>query len=149
MAPCFFKVNRPNFDLSVAVPGSPPYDLIYESIGSSEVNVSWSPPLLANGIILFYNVDYWNATHALNNTTTAPFTVLSNLRKYTRYRVSVQAATRVGMGNHSSEILNITTLEDGECLFKKRGICVLCIINFFLSSVERFVKACSIKLVAA
>ncbi|KAI7802135.1 putative phosphatidylinositol phosphatase PTPRQ-like [Triplophysa rosa] len=94
------------------VPGSPPSDLIYESIGSSEVNVSWSPPLLANGIILFYNVDYWNATHALNKTTPVPFAVLSHLRKYTRYRVSVQAATRVGMGNHSSEILNITTLED-------------------------------------
>ncbi|KAA0715211.1 Phosphatidylinositol phosphatase PTPRQ [Triplophysa tibetana] len=94
------------------VPGSPPSDLIYESIGSSEVNVSWSPPLLANGIILFYNVDYWNATHALNKTTSVPFAVLSNLRKYTRYRISVQAATRVGMGNHSSEILNITTLED-------------------------------------
>ncbi|XP_055030835.2 phosphatidylinositol phosphatase PTPRQ [Misgurnus anguillicaudatus] len=94
------------------VPGSPPYDLIYESIGSSEVNVSWSPPLLANGIILFYNVDYWNATHSLNQTTNVPFAVLSNLRKYTRYRVSVQAATWVGMGNQTSEILNITTLED-------------------------------------
>ncbi|XP_051512787.1 phosphatidylinositol phosphatase PTPRQ-like [Myxocyprinus asiaticus] len=94
------------------VPGSPPYDLTYESIGSSEVNVSWSPPLLANGIILFYNVEYWNATHSLNQTTHAPFAVLSNLRKYARYRVSVQAATRVGVGNHTSEILNITTLED-------------------------------------
>ncbi|XP_051579937.1 LOW QUALITY PROTEIN: phosphatidylinositol phosphatase PTPRQ [Myxocyprinus asiaticus] len=94
------------------VPGSPPYDLTYESIKSSEVNVSWSPPLLANGIILFYNVEYWNATHSLNQTTHAPFAVLSNLRKYARYRVSVQAATRVGTGNHTSEILNITTLED-------------------------------------
>ncbi|XP_050991467.1 phosphatidylinositol phosphatase PTPRQ [Labeo rohita] len=94
------------------VPGSPPYDLTYENIGSSEVNVSWSPPLLANGIILFYNVEYWNATHSLNQTTHVPYVILSNLRKYARYRVSVQAATQVGMGNHTSEILNITTLED-------------------------------------
>uniref|UniRef100_A0A673G0M3 Protein tyrosine phosphatase receptor type Q n=1 Tax=Sinocyclocheilus rhinocerous TaxID=307959 RepID=A0A673G0M3_9TELE len=90
----------------------PPSDLTYEDIGSSEVNVSWSPPLLANGIILFYNVEYWNATHSLNQTTHVPYVTLSNLRKYARYRISVQAATQVGMGNHTSEILNITTLED-------------------------------------
>ncbi|XP_073786318.1 phosphatidylinositol phosphatase PTPRQ isoform X2 [Danio rerio] len=94
------------------VPGSPPYDLSYESIGSSSVNVSWSPPLLANGVILFYNVEYWNATQSLNQTTHMPYIVLSNLRKYAHYRISVQAATQVGMGNHTSEILNITTLED-------------------------------------
>uniref|UniRef100_A0A8C0YRV5 Protein tyrosine phosphatase receptor type Q n=1 Tax=Cyprinus carpio carpio TaxID=630221 RepID=A0A8C0YRV5_CYPCA len=94
------------------VPGSPPYELTYENIGSSEVNVSWSPPLLANGIILFYNVEYWNATHSLNQTTHVPYVILSNLRKYARYRISVQAATLVGLGNHTSEILNITTLED-------------------------------------
>ncbi|XP_039510303.1 phosphatidylinositol phosphatase PTPRQ [Pimephales promelas] len=94
------------------VPGSPPYDLTYESIGSSKVNVTWMPPLLANGIILFYNVEYWNATHSLNQTTHVPYVVLSNLRKYARYRISVQAATQVGLGNHTSEILNITTLED-------------------------------------
>ncbi|XP_058607826.1 phosphatidylinositol phosphatase PTPRQ isoform X2 [Onychostoma macrolepis] len=94
------------------VPGSPPYDLTHENIGSSEVNVSWSPPLLANGIILFYNVEYWNATHSLNQTTHVPYVILSDLRKYAHYRISVQAATQVGLGNHTSEILNITTLED-------------------------------------
>ncbi|XP_026142639.1 LOW QUALITY PROTEIN: phosphatidylinositol phosphatase PTPRQ [Carassius auratus] len=102
------------------VPGSPPYDLTYEYIGSSEVNVSWSPPLLANGIILIYNVEYWNATHSLNQTTQVPYVILSNLRKYARYRISVQAATLVGSGNHTSEILNITTLEDGQCSFPSK-----------------------------
>ncbi|XP_049339571.1 phosphatidylinositol phosphatase PTPRQ isoform X4 [Astyanax mexicanus] len=94
------------------VPGSPPYGLAYESISSSEVNVTWSPPVVPNGIILYYNVEYWNSTHTLNLTTHTPFTVLSNLRKYANYRLAVQAATQVGLGNHSSEILNITTLED-------------------------------------
>ncbi|TSL75304.1 Phosphatidylinositol phosphatase PTPRQ [Bagarius yarrelli] len=94
------------------VPGSPPYGLSYDSISSSEVNVSWSPPLVPNGVVLYYSVEYWNTTHTLNITTHTPFVLLSNLRKYARYRVSVQAATRVGLGNHSSEILNITTLED-------------------------------------
>lgn len=37
-----------------------------------------------------------------------------HLRKYAQYRIMVQAHTRVGPGNYSSEPLNITTLEDGE-----------------------------------
>ncbi|KAL7870971.1 hypothetical protein SRHO_G00084680 [Serrasalmus rhombeus] len=94
------------------VPGSPPFGLGYESISSSEVNVSWSAPVVPNGLILYYIVEYWNATHTLNVTTHSPFTLLTNLRKYAHYRLSVQAATRVGLGNHSSDILNITTLED-------------------------------------
>ncbi|XP_036441297.1 phosphatidylinositol phosphatase PTPRQ [Colossoma macropomum] len=94
------------------VPGSPSYGLAYESISSSEVNVSWSAPVVPNGLILYYIVEYWNTTHTLNVTTHFPFTLLTNLRKYAHYRLSVQAATRVGLGNHSSEILNITTLED-------------------------------------
>ncbi|XP_017320619.3 phosphatidylinositol phosphatase PTPRQ isoform X1 [Ictalurus punctatus] len=94
------------------VPGSPPYMLVYDSISSSEVNVSWSPPLVPNGVILYYTVEYWNTTHTLNISTHTPSVLLSNLRKYAHYRLSVQAATRVGLGNHSSEILNITTLED-------------------------------------
>ncbi|KAK3549019.1 hypothetical protein QTP70_025091, partial [Hemibagrus guttatus] len=97
------------------VPGSPPYGLAYDSISSSEVNVSWSPPLVPNGVILYYSVEYWNTTHTLNITTHTPSVLLFNLRKYARYRLSVQAGTRVGLGNHSSEMLNITTLEDGEC----------------------------------
>ncbi|KAL6478813.1 hypothetical protein MHYP_G00122460 [Metynnis hypsauchen] len=97
------------------VPGSPPYGLGYESISSSEVNVSWSAPVVPNGLILYYIVEYWNATHTLNITTHSPFTLLTNLRKYAHYRLSVLAATRVGLGNHSSDVLNITTLEDGEC----------------------------------
>ncbi|XP_042563353.1 phosphatidylinositol phosphatase PTPRQ [Clupea harengus] len=94
------------------VPGSPPYGLSYESLSPSEVNVSWAPPLQPNGLIVQYYVELWNATHTLNLSTHTPHLLLSSLRKYTRYGLSVQAATRVGTGNHSSEILNITTLED-------------------------------------
>lgn len=97
--------------------------------------MSWSPPLLANGIILFYNVEYWNATHSLNQTTHVPYVILSNLRKYAHYRISVQAATQVGLGNHTSEILNITTLEDGECLVLNKGT-LWCLIK--LISLLRF-----------
>ncbi|XP_026855233.2 phosphatidylinositol phosphatase PTPRQ [Electrophorus electricus] len=94
------------------VPGSAPYDLVYESISPSEVNVSWQPPAVPNGLIVYYSMEYWNATHTLNLSTQAPAALLSNLRKYALYRLSVQAATRVGVGNYTSDILNITTLED-------------------------------------
>ncbi|KAL2093754.1 hypothetical protein ACEWY4_011066 [Coilia grayii] len=94
------------------VPGSPPYELSYESLSPSEVNVSWAPPLQPNGLILRYHVELWNATHTLNLSTHTPHLLLTHLRKYARYRLSVQAATRMGTGNHSSDILNITTLED-------------------------------------
>ncbi|XP_063053937.1 phosphatidylinositol phosphatase PTPRQ [Engraulis encrasicolus] len=94
------------------VPGSPPYGLSYESLSPSEVNVSWAAPLHPNGLILQYHVELWNATHTLNLSTPEPHLLITHLRKYARYRLAVQAATRMGTGNHYSEILNITTLED-------------------------------------
>ncbi|XP_056138465.1 phosphatidylinositol phosphatase PTPRQ [Lampris incognitus] len=94
------------------VPGSPPYDLSYESISPSEVNVTWRPPLVPNGIITQYSLELWNSTHYLNLTSPTNFIHIAHLRKYALYRVMVQAHTRAGSGNYSSELLNITTLED-------------------------------------
>ncbi|XP_049930076.1 phosphatidylinositol phosphatase PTPRQ isoform X4 [Epinephelus moara] len=94
------------------VPGSPPYNVTYESVSPSEVNVTWEPPLMPNGIITHYSLELWNSTHYLNLTSLTNFIHVMHLRKYARYRVMVQAHTRVGPGNHSSEPLNITTLED-------------------------------------
>uniref|UniRef100_A0A8C7ISH4 Protein tyrosine phosphatase receptor type Q n=1 Tax=Oncorhynchus kisutch TaxID=8019 RepID=A0A8C7ISH4_ONCKI len=36
------------------VPGSPPYGLSYESVSPNEVNVTWEPPLVPNGVITHY-----------------------------------------------------------------------------------------------
>ncbi|XP_029991434.1 phosphatidylinositol phosphatase PTPRQ [Sphaeramia orbicularis] len=94
------------------VPGSPPYSLTYESISPSEVNVTWQPPLVPNGIITKYSVELWNSTHYLNLTSETNHILITHLRKYAHYRVKVQAHTRVGPGNYSSEPFNITTLED-------------------------------------
>uniref|UniRef100_A0A3B5N152 Protein tyrosine phosphatase receptor type Q n=1 Tax=Xiphophorus couchianus TaxID=32473 RepID=A0A3B5N152_9TELE len=94
------------------VPGSPPYGLSYESISPSEVNVSWYAPLQPNGVVTHYSLELWNATHHLNLTSPANSLHITHLRKYTQYRIVVQAHTRAGPGNYSSEPLNITTLED-------------------------------------
>ncbi|XP_057692656.1 phosphatidylinositol phosphatase PTPRQ isoform X1 [Corythoichthys intestinalis] len=94
------------------VPGSPAHSLSYVSLSPNEVNVTWLPPLVPNGIITHYSLELWNSTHYLNLTSPTNFLHLSYLRKYTRYRVTVQAHTRAGPGNFTSEPLNITTLED-------------------------------------
>ncbi|XP_029951736.1 phosphatidylinositol phosphatase PTPRQ [Salarias fasciatus] len=94
------------------VPGSPPYGVSYQSVSPSEVNVTWQPPLLPNGVIIHYSLELWNSTHYLNLTSPTNSIHITHLRKYAQYRVAVQAHTRVGPGNYSSEPLNITTLED-------------------------------------
>ncbi|KAM3608908.1 uncharacterized protein V6R79_006653 [Siganus canaliculatus] len=94
------------------VPGSPPYGVAFESLSPSEVNVTWQPPLLPNGVITHYSLDLWNSTHYLNLTSLTNTIHITHLRKYAHYRIVVQAHTRVGPGNYSSEPLNFTTLED-------------------------------------
>ncbi|KAM8751980.1 phosphatidylinositol phosphatase PTPRQ [Acanthopagrus schlegelii] len=94
------------------VPGSPPYDVAFESVSSSEVNVTWQPPLQPNGVITHYSLELWNSSHYLNLTSPTNHIHITHLRKYAHYRVMVQAHTHVGPGNYSSEPLNITTLED-------------------------------------
>ncbi|KAM6936927.1 phosphatidylinositol phosphatase PTPRQ [Xenentodon cancila] len=94
------------------VPGSPPYGLTYESVSPDEVNVTWSPPLLPNGVITHYSLELWNSTHSLNLSSSTSSIHIKHLRKYAQYRIAVQAHTRAGSGNYSSKPLNITTLED-------------------------------------
>ncbi|XP_065812716.1 phosphatidylinositol phosphatase PTPRQ [Labrus bergylta] len=94
------------------VPGSPPYGVAYESVSPSEVNITWQPPLLPNGVITHYSLELWNSSHYLNFTSPTNSLHITHLRKYAHYRVTVQTHTRVGPGNYSSEPLNITTLED-------------------------------------
>ncbi|XP_018621246.2 phosphatidylinositol phosphatase PTPRQ-like isoform X2 [Scleropages formosus] len=94
------------------VPGSPPFNLTCDSVGPSEVSISWQPPLQANGIICFYTVDYWNSTHQLSLNTTTTSARLESLHSYTLYSVAVQASTSLGTGSQTSEVLNFTTLED-------------------------------------
>ncbi|KAG2460313.1 PTPRQ phosphatase, partial [Polypterus senegalus] len=93
-------------------PGSPPFNLTYEAISSTKVEVSWISPLHANGIILSYTIQYWNASHSLNLTSNSTQVILSNLRKYARYQLTVSANTKFGNGNQTSDILNIITMED-------------------------------------
>ncbi|XP_045061033.1 LOW QUALITY PROTEIN: phosphatidylinositol phosphatase PTPRQ-like [Coregonus clupeaformis] len=95
------------------VPGSPSYGLSYVSVSSNEVNVTWEHPLVPNGVITHFSLELRNSSHFLNLTTPNNHAQITHLRKFAQYTLVVKAHTRIGSGNHSSDPLNITTLEDG------------------------------------
>ncbi|XP_075198535.1 phosphatidylinositol phosphatase PTPRQ [Anomaloglossus baeobatrachus] len=97
---------------SETAPSSPPYDLLYRNLSSTRVLLTWQPPIFANGIILFYKINYWNTSHSLTTKSNDSLIVLSDLKKYSKYQVVVSGHTIHGDGNQTSEILYMTTMED-------------------------------------
>ncbi|XP_069618420.1 phosphatidylinositol phosphatase PTPRQ [Ranitomeya imitator] len=97
---------------SETAPSSPPYDLLYRNLSSTRVLLTWQPPIYANGIILFYKINYWNSSHSLTTESNDSLIVLSDLKKYSQYQVVVSGHTIHGDGNQTSEILYMTTMED-------------------------------------
>ncbi|XP_053319639.1 phosphatidylinositol phosphatase PTPRQ [Spea bombifrons] len=97
---------------SETAPSSPPYNLLYRNISSTRVMITWLPPLYANGIILFYKINYWNSTHSLTSISNDSLIILSGLKKYSQYQVVVSGHTIHGDGNQTSDILYMTTMED-------------------------------------
>lgn len=106
-------------------PAGPPINLLARSFSSTEILVSWMPPLaeLRHGEIQGYNIGYKISTPA--NTNNFNYTsvsgdgndgtgelMLSGLLKFTRYTVVVQAFNQVGSGP-LSEPTTAQTFEDG------------------------------------
>ncbi|CAH7332029.1 Ptprq [Phodopus roborovskii] len=92
-------------------PESSPQDVKVTDVSPSEMRLKWSPPEKPNGIIIAYEVLYQNAdTLFIKNTSTTDI-VLSDLKPYTLYNISVRSYTRVGHGNQSSSFLSIRTSE--------------------------------------
>ncbi|XP_076760634.1 cell adhesion molecule Dscam2 isoform X5 [Xylocopa sonorina] len=116
-------------------PGGPPRNLKVEPVSSTEFNVTWDPPDhdLWNGEILGYHVGYKEHRLAADQYTyrtverrisTASVALglartsmpgrqyqLTNLKKFTRYSVVVQAYNALGQGPMTPEEV-ATTLED-------------------------------------
>ena len=81
------------------VPGSTPLNLNISFINSSTLLLSWSQPLIPNGIITKYTINCIgenNKDHTVVTNTT--MTLVSDLSPYTNYTCSVFGHTRVGMG---------------------------------------------------
>lgn len=123
--------SAPSQDLVVRTepqrPAGPPLNLSARPLSSTEILVTWLPPLaeLRHGEIQGYNIGYKAATSA---TTSYNFTsisgdgdsgtgdlLLGGLNKYTRYTVVAQAFNQIGPGP-LSEAATAQTLEDGKTL---------------------------------
>lgn len=106
-------------------PAGAPLNLSARPLSSTEILVTWMPPLaeLRHGEIQGYNIGYKTSTSS--NSNNYNFTsisgdgdegtgelMLTNLMKYTRYTIVIQAFNQVGSGPQS-EPTTAQTLEDG------------------------------------
>ncbi|KAH0616711.1 hypothetical protein JD844_028042 [Phrynosoma platyrhinos] len=105
------------------VPELPPQNITYRNISSSEIELSYHPPPVPNGIIKSYTI-YLRETDGTEeriiNTTNLSLTISGDyytttveagLKIYTRYIVEISSSTAKGEGAHSMP-LNIQTDED-------------------------------------
>lgn len=110
-------------------PAGPPLNLNARPVSSSEIVVTWLPPLieLRHGEIQGYNIGYKSSS---SSSTSYNFTSvsgdgdggtgdlsLSGLSKYTRYTIVAQAFNQMGPGP-LSEAATAQTLEDGNKISK-------------------------------
>ncbi|XP_053260707.1 phosphatidylinositol phosphatase PTPRQ isoform X4 [Podarcis raffonei] len=95
------------------VPEFPPQNVTYKNISSSEIELSFLPPSVPNGIIETYTV-YLRETDGTDertiNTTHLSLTI-TGLKIYTRYIVEVSSSTVKGEGPRSAP-LHMLTDED-------------------------------------
>ena len=94
------------------------------NLTSTSIEVRWNPipPRFTHGILLGYKVSYvatdlgnnrkWNES-VVNQSTTS--VIISNLRKFTTYMVSLEGLTSKGSGIES-KCVEITTAEDSKIL---------------------------------
>ncbi|KAM4676019.1 phosphatidylinositol phosphatase PTPRQ [Discoglossus pictus] len=95
------------------VPDDPPYNLSYRNLNSTSIQLFYSPPSSPNGIIKYYLITYLLAGgsyHSLNSSNCSA--ILSGLRKYSEYVVTIRASTSMGAGAESSKPLFVRTDED-------------------------------------
>ena len=94
---------------------------------STTVSIAWIPPLenLQNGVITGYRIKYIGKDGSESELRTNQTShLLTDLQKFTRYNISVEAENEMGFG--PSEYINVTTLADGmkltDCFVKFWGI---------------------------
>jgi hypothetical protein len=88
-------------------PSSPPRNLDVFMVTATTALLSWDPPLFPNGAIVSYNISYQPSDGSLNSVDIevggdTESEVLTDLRPFTIYNVSVLASTRVGPGPTNS-----------------------------------------------
>ena len=91
-----------------------PLNVTARNVSSTSIMVTWQSPMIPNGIVRSYRVEFTrttdNVVDDVNTTNTS--VVIDMLEKFTMYQVQVFATT-VAEGN-GSDIVNVTTDEDSE-----------------------------------
>lgn len=118
---------------------SPPTNIVITNITSTSALVRWSAPTFPNGEILLYSIsimDESSDVRLLNSTIAEIDLLLDSLRPFTEYSVTLYAMNSV-MGE-VSELMQFTTLEDGECMTLYRVFCVAGVgIEFYIKVKKR------------
>ena len=111
---CIFQYNH-YYCLFNTVPGSTPLNLNISFVNSTTLLLSWSQPLIPNGIITKYTVNCIEENKKNYTLVTSTTIILvSDLSPYTNYTCSVFGHTKVGMGPPITGIG--LTDEDSECV---------------------------------
>ena len=107
-------------------PETAPVNCSATAINSTAIMITWSPPVMPNGIITNYNISYvpglslstadysadGNVSVAIGNNDIA--SVVSSLKIATNYYVAIAAYTMIGIGPYSSNTdCTVQTMEDG------------------------------------
>ncbi|XP_055568860.1 phosphatidylinositol phosphatase PTPRQ isoform X1 [Falco cherrug] len=95
---------------SETVPDSAPENITYRNISSMEIELSFFPPSIPNGIIQTYTIylKRTNGTEERIINTTLLTLRITDLKKYTEYTVEVSASTTMGEGLRSSPLCILT-----------------------------------------
>ena len=93
---------------------SAPLNVTARNISSTSIMVTWQSPMILNGIIRSYRVEFTRTTdNAVDDiTTTNTSVVIVMLEKFATYQIQVFATT-VAEGD-GSDIVTVTTDEDSE-----------------------------------
>ena len=97
---------------------SAPLNLNISDVGPRTINLTWSPPANPNGVLLFYQLEYFiegsSDLLALDVPAESLAASLEDLTPAQQYRVTVRANTSVGFGDTSAPVV-ATTGMDSEC----------------------------------
>ena len=126
-----YHCNRNVIFAFIIVPGSFPENLNISFVNSSALHLSWSQPLIPNGIIIKYTINCIgenNKDHTVMTSTTT--TLVSDLNPYTNYTCSVFGHTRVGRGPP----ITGTGLTDEDREYSKTFSMLIQLLMYYFSS---------------
>ena len=139
--------------ISNTVPATP-QNCSTTAVSSTSVMITWSPPVVANGIITDYSVSYVpgqslstadyaaDGNNTINIGSSMTNTTLTGLRIATTYSIAIAAYTVVGIGPYSNPVeCLVQTLEDGLCVYVCACMCMLVCVRV-CACVRACMRAC-------